>query len=141
MGLEKQIREVIARVNSTLNIYEAEYIKCQRTSESEKEICMSFEQFIEIRFNKECEKIPELRAMILETEGHLFLCTDIEEPNLAKRRFKSTTLTLVSPDMVEDISESMKKKLQEIESVIGGSKVMFNSVKKKIKYKILWIGE
>ena len=136
MGLEKQIKDAISRVNSTLNIYEAEYIKCQRTSESDKEVCMSFEQFIEIRFNKECEKIPELKAMILETEGHLFLCTEVEEPNLAKRRFKSTTLTLITPDMVEDISESMKKKLLEVESIIGGSKVVFNSVKKKIKFKI-----
>lgn len=136
MGLEKQIREAISRVNSTLNIYEAEYIKCQRTSESEKEICMSFEQFIEIRFNKECEKIPELKGLILETEGHLFLCTDVEEPDLSKRRFKSTTLTLITPDMVEDISDKLKEKLLDIASTIGGSKIVFNSVKKKIKFKI-----
>lgn len=136
MGLEKQIREVIIRVNSTLSIYEAEYIKAQRTSESEKEVCKSFEQYIEIRFNKECEKIPELKPLIQETEGHLFLCTEMEEPNLAKRRFKSTTLTLITPDMVEDISDVLSKKLSEIVSVIGGSKIIFNSVKKKIKFKI-----
>lgn len=136
MGLGKQIKEAISRVNCTLNIYEPEYIKCQRTSETEKEICISFEQFIEIRFNKECEKIPELKNLILKTEGHLFLCTNVEEPNLVKRRFKSATLTLITPEMVEDITESMKKDLLDIETVIGGSKIVFNSVKKKIKYKI-----
>ena len=135
--IAKQIKEVISRVHSTLGISEPAYIRCQRTSDSEKEICKSFEQFIEIRFNKECEHVPELKKLILETEGHLFLCTEIEEPNLVKRKFKSVSITLIDPDMVEDISESMRKDINEIESILGGTKIVFNSVKKKIKFNIL----
>ena len=46
MDLNDVIKDVISRVNSTLSIYEAEWISCKRTPTSEREVCKSFEQFI-----------------------------------------------------------------------------------------------
>ena len=136
MELNEIIRDVISRVNSTLNVYEAEWISCKRTPTSEKEVCKSFEQFIEIRFNYECSKIPELQKILEDTGGHLFFCKSLEDVDLEKKRFTLAHLELLSPDDFVDESGIILKELEEVKNFLGGSKISFNNVKKKIKFTI-----
>ena len=136
MELNEIIRDVISRVNSTLNVYEAEWISCKRTPTSEKEVCKSFEQFIEIRFNYECSKIPELQKILEDTGGHLFFCKSLEDVDLEKKRFTLAHLELLSPDDFVDESGIILKELEEVRNFLGGSKISFNNVKKKIKFTI-----
>ena len=134
--LKKKIKAAISRVNQTLGIYEAEYISAQRTSDTEKEVCHSLQEFVEIRFNKECENIPEFEQLVIETEGHLFFCQPLEEPNEVTRRFKKATLVMLDADQVEDVTDELREKLEKLKKTLGGTAIEFNSVKKKIKYKI-----
>ena len=136
MDLNDVIKDVISRVNSTLSIYEAEWISCKRTPTSEREVCKSFEQFIEIRFNYECSKVPELQKILEDTGGHLFFCKSLEDVDLEKKRFTLAHLELLSPDDFVDESGIILKELEEVRNFLGGSKISFNNVKKKIKFTI-----
>lgn len=122
------IKELISRVNSSLGYYEKDYVSVKRTPNADKERCTSFEQFIEARFNFECCQIEELVEAVINTEGHLFKCIYLEDPEDSKRKFKSATI-IISPD----IPESLKN---EILQVIGGTEIVFNNVKKKIRFSV-----
>ena len=136
MDLDKILRGVISKVNSTLGTYEAEWISCKRTPDSEKEVCMSFEQFVEIRFNFECYKIPELQKLIEVTEGHLFSCTGLDDPDLVKRKFTLAHLEVLNPEMLPEEFEYLRPELDKVVEFLGGKHISFNNVKKKIKYTI-----
>lgn len=125
---QETIRDLISRVNSTLSYFEKDYISVKRTPTSEKERCYSFEQFIEARFNFECCQIPELFEAVISTDGHVFNCVSIEDPDLSKRRF-TTASVVISPSLPENLKN-------EILELLGGSEIVFNNVKKKIKYTI-----
>lgn len=135
MDIESELKDAISRVNSTLRFYEKDYVSCKRTFDTEKEYCSSFEQFIEIRFNLECSKIPELSQIIEATHGHLFVCTLLEEPNTESRKYKLAHLKLITPDLVveEDLTDEIREELERVKELLGGSNIAFNSVKKKIK--------
>ena len=94
MKTEEIIKELIARVNSTLSYYEKDYVSVKRTPYAERERCVSFEQYIEARFNYECSKIPELYDAVIATDGHLFSCTELIDPDTAKRRFTTKILLM-----------------------------------------------
>ena len=128
MLLQETIRDLISRVNSTLSYFEKDYTSVKRTPTSEKERCYSFEQFIEARFNFECCQIPELVEAVISTDGHIFTCASIEDPDLAKRRFTTVSI-IISPNLPENLKN-------EILELLGGSEIVFNNVKKKIKYTI-----
>lgn len=131
------IKELISRVNSTLGIFEAEWISCKRTPNSEEaEVCNTFEEFVEIRFNYECSKIPEFSKILEETDGHLFVCKWIEDVDIVKRKFSQACIEVVSLDMFEDPNEVLRSELESVVEYLGGRKIKFNSVKKKIKYSI-----
>lgn len=133
-SLKEEIKAAISKVNSTLGMYEKDYISQQRTPETEREVCRSFEQFVECKLNYECSKLPRLKKVMRETEGHLFLCTKLLEPDLAKRKFKMAFFKLLTPAMVEDISDELKAELENISESLGGcTEFSFNNVKKKIK--------
>ena len=106
-SLKEEIKAAISKVNSTLGMYEKDYISQQRTPETEREVCRSFDQFVECKLNYECSKLPRLKKVMRETEGHLFLCTKLLEPDLAKRKFKMAFFKLLTPAMVEDISDEL----------------------------------
>ena len=130
------IRDLIARVNSTLAYYEKDFISVKRTPFSEKERVTSFEQYIEARFNYECCQIPELKEAVLATDGHLFTCISLENPDTAKRRFTVATIELLNPETLLETEENLKNEIIKIHDFLGGSCIKFNNVKKKIKYTI-----
>ena len=128
MLLEETIRDLISRVNSTLLYFEKDYTSVKRTPTSDKERCSSFEQFIEARFNFECCQIPELIEAVISTDGHLFTCVSLENPDLSKRRF-TTASVIIDPNLPENLKN-------EVLELFGGSEIIFNNVRKKIKYTI-----
>lgn len=130
------LRNLIARVNSTLSYYEKDYISVKRTPISDRERCTSFEQYIEARFNYECCQVPELRDAVLATEGHLFSCVSLEDSDVSKRRFTVATVILLNPETLLETDENLKNEILKIHEFIGGSCIKFNNVKKKIKYTI-----
>ena len=139
------IRDLISRVNSKLGYYESGYVSAERTPHTDKERCNTFEHYIECLFNYEAYSIPELFDMVDELSGHLFRCTAIEEPDEEKRKFKSVTIELITDGQLEEyvikekLSEevdTLKDELQSIIKFLGGSKINFNSVRKKIKFSI-----
>lgn len=131
--LNRKIKEALSSVNSSLFRYECDQVSTERYPKAEKERCKSMEQYIESRFNYECSKIPELEELILETEGKLFSCTDIEEPNVAKRRFKMATIEIIDPKTLSEEDQNLISEITEIIEKLGWKKICFNSVKKKIK--------
>lgn len=136
MEIDKIIKELISRVNSTLGYYEKDYISVQRTPYSERERVESFEQYIEARFNFECCAIPELYDAVIATNGHLFSCTGLEDPDTMKRRFSIATVTLVDPKMLPGANENLINEINRIYEFIGGSVIKFNNVRKKIKFTV-----
>lgn len=130
------IREIIARVNKTLCYYEKDYISVKRTPEAERERTVSFEQYIEARFNYECCQIPELYDIVIALEGHLWQNVQLVGSDTAKRRFTEAKITLIDPEspIIED--PELKNAIYEIAKQLGGSSVRFNNVKKKIKFVI-----
>lgn len=123
------------RINATLRYYEKEYIELKRIPFLEREVCKSFEQFVEIRFNMESYNSGDPLLMKLEEDlgGHLFRCTNLEGPDEVKKRFKWATVELISTEDVENPDENLKNELDQLKSRIGGSKITFNSVQHKIK--------
>lgn len=136
-NLEEEIKMAISKVNSTLGIYEKDYISQQRTPETDREVCRSFEQFIECKLNYECSKLPSLHKLLTETEGHLFFCTGLDEADTVKRKFKKAYFKLLTPMMVEDITDELKAELEELVAKLGGTEFTFNNVKKKIKLNFI----
>lgn len=135
-NIKQIIKELISRVNSTLGYYEKDYVSVKRTPTSKRERITSFEQYIEARFNYECCKIPELYDAVMATEGHLFSCSSIENPDTQKRRFTAATVVLISPEMDLEMDENLKNEIIKIHDLLGGSHIKFNNVKKKIKFTI-----
>lgn len=136
MEVENDIKNLISRVNSTLGYYEKSFISAQRTPELEKERCESFEEYIEIRFNHEAYKVPELKKAVEETEGRLFSCVELEEPDTTKRRFKKAVVKLLDPELLPECDQTLKNEINQIKELLGGSVISFNCVKKKIKFDI-----
>lgn len=126
--LKEVIKDLISRVNSSLVYYEKDYVSVKRTPTSDKERCTSFEQYIEARFNYECCQVPELIDAVISTDGYLFKCTGIVDPDDTKRRFSTATVVL-STEIPDDLKD-------EVLQLIGGSEIEFNNVKKKIKFTI-----
>ncbi len=135
MDLDQILKKVIGEVNRTLGSYEKDYISCRRTPDI-RETCTSFEHYIELRFNYECYKIPELQKLILATDGHLFSCTSLDNPDTVKRKFTLAHLEILDPDLVRDEDTEIKEMLSDVLKLFGGRKLSFNSVPKKIKFKI-----
>ena len=130
---ENILKNLISRVNSTLGYYEKDYVSAQRTPDLDKERCTSFEEYIEIRFNREAYNIPELRNAVIETDGRLFSCVELSEPNVAKRRFKEAKIKLLNPDLLLPEDQNLKNEILKVRDLIGGTSISFNSVRKKVK--------
>ena len=130
------IINLISRVNSTLSYYEKSFISAKRTPDIERKRCESFEEYIEIRFNYEAFKIPELKQAVEETEGRLFSIVELEEPNLTKRRFKMAKIRLLDDNLLPESCENLKNEIKQIRTALGGNVICFNCLKKKIKINI-----
>lgn len=135
--LEKRLKEVISLVNSTLQFYEVDYVSAKRLPDFDKIRCTSFEEYVGIRFNRECYDIlPEIADVILRTDGKLFYCENLEDPNLAKRRFKTATI-VINKDLLKSGNGLITEKdIEDVKNFLGWTKIKFNSVKKKIKFTV-----
>lgn len=136
MESERLVKEVISNVNKSLRYYEKSYTSVKRTPDSYQERCESFEEFIERRFNFEASKIPEFADIVMRTEGKVFICTEIEDPDEKKRRFKSATIRIIDVNLLLDEDQNLKDEITKLKEFIGGDRIVFNSVKKKIKLTI-----
>ena len=136
MDAETIIKTIVGKVNSTLSYYEEDYTSAKRTTDLANERCHSFEQYIEIRFNFEASKIPELSLLVEEFGGRLFSAVELEEGDKAKRKFKLATIRLIDPKLLVGEDETLKDELAKAKEILGGSKISFNNLKKKIKFKI-----
>lgn len=136
MESERLVKEVISNVNKSLRYYEKSYTSVKRTPDSYQERCESFEEFIERRFNFEASKIPEFADIVMRTEGKVFVCTEIEDPDEKKRRFKSATIRIIDVNLLLDEDQNLKDEITKLKEFIGGDRIVFNSVKKKIKLTI-----
>lgn len=133
---KKLIKELTSRVNKTLNYYEKDYTSAKRTPEIDKELCTSFENYVEIRFNFEACRIPEIKKAVELTEGHLFFCEELEHADTAKRKFKKAHIKIITEDMIEVSDQTLKDEITKVKNFIGGSHIIFNSVREKIKLVI-----
>lgn len=136
MDAKKAFKSLVSRVNQQLLYYEKGWVSVQRYPDSEKIRPETFEEFVEIRFNFEASKIPELSDTVLKTEGRLFSCTELVDPDEKKKWYKQAIVKLIDVDDIPDEFEDVKEKVDEIRSEIGGNTICFNSVKKKIKLTI-----
>jgi hypothetical protein len=133
--LEERLKKIISLVNSTLQFYELDYVSAKRLPEFDKIRCTSFEEYVGIRFNRECYDIlPEIADIILRTDGKLFYCESLEDPNLAKRRFK--TATIIINEKLPENGLVSEKDIEDVKKFLGWTKIKFNSVKKKIKFVV-----
>lgn len=136
--LEKRLKEIIGLVNSTLQFYELDYVSAKRLPNFDKIRCTSFEEYVGIRFNRECfDMLPEIADIILRTDGKLFYCESLEDPNLAKRRFKSATI-VINENLLKNPENNLisEEDIKTVKNFLGWSKIKFNSVKKKIKFTV-----
>lgn len=136
--LEKRLKEIIGLVNSTLQFYELDYVSAKRLPNFDKIRCTSFEEYVGIRFNRECfDMLPEIADIILRTDGKLFYCESLEDPNLAKRRFKSATI-VINENLLKNPENTLisEEDIKTVKNFLGWSKIKFNSVKKKIKFTV-----
>lgn len=136
MEMETVLRELISRVNKTLGYYEKDFISVQRTPFSERERVKSFEQYIEARFNFECCSIPELYDAVIATDGHLFSCTELINPDVVKRRFTLAKVTLLDTEILSEDQENLINEINKVRDLLGGTIIKFNNVKKKIKFTV-----
>ena len=118
MESEKLVKQVISNVNQSLRYYEKSYTSVKRTPDSYQERCESFEEFIERRFNFEASKIPEFSDVVLKTEGKVFICTEIEDPDEKKRRFKSATIRIIDVDLLLDEDQNLKDEITKLKGQI-----------------------
>ena len=133
---KKDVKDMIASVNGTLIHYKkGGWIDCRRTPDAGEEMIYSLEQFIDARFNREAWNIPEFRQAEEYLGGRLFSCK-LEEPDEMKKKYKQATLTLISADDIIEPSEELIRLLDEVRIFLGGTKIVFNSVKVKIKFSI-----
>lgn len=136
--LEKRLKEIIGLVNSTLQFYEVDYVSAKRLPNFDKIRCTSFEEYVGIRFNRECfDILPEISDVILRTDGKLFYCESLEDPNLSKRRFKSATI-VINENLLKNPENTLinEADIKMVKEFLGWSKIKFNSVKKKIKFTV-----
>lgn len=136
MDAKKAFKELVSRVNQQLWYYEKGWVSVQRYPDSEKIRPETLEEFIEIRFNFEASKIPELSDTILKTEGRLFSCTELVDPDEKKRWYKQAKIKLIDVDDIPDEFNDVKEMVTEVRDVIGGNTICFNGVKRKIKLTI-----
>jgi len=158
------LKGAASRVNTTLPNYEPGYVSASRTAEiSDRETCDSLEEFVEIRFNRECLDIPELSDAAKMSNGHLFVCRELSNPDIKSRKYDQALVTLIEesdidaevdkiikkkddinlgveqirhqyPEIVHELRASLEKGISMAKGVLKGcTKFKFNSVKQKIK--------
>lgn len=133
--LTERIKDAIKNVNESLRNYEAEWTSLKRSPYSEKERIHSFRQYIECRLNMEFYYIPELTEYVENFDGHFWEVMSVIGQDEKKRRFEYVIAYInKSPDWYggEDFCSDMN----EIEKLVGGSKIKFTYSAKRPKITI-----
>lgn len=137
---KETLKESISKVNQTLDWYEKDFISVQRSPNSNKERCTSFEQFVEARFNFELSRIPEFEYLVNIFEGKLFGLIELKDSDPGKKKFKLATFSLPSDEIIKGVISLLPEsepliyeELDKIKNYLGGNMIKFNNVKKKIK--------
>lgn len=99
----------------------------------EREPCESFEHYVESRFNMELSKLPEFAEMEALTQGHLFLFDSITKKDSYRKRFGTITFRLLEPEDMEIQYQPILDGIEEVKKRLGGRKITFNCVMKRIK--------
>lgn len=134
--MEKVIEKVIKEVNKSLIHYKkGGWIDARRTPNTGVNIVDTIEEFVDARFNNEAWAVPEFHEASDLLEGRLFSCT-LEEPDEEKKRYKMATLTMVKEEDLENPTPEICELLKQARQFLGGDKIEFNAVRKKIKYRI-----
>lgn len=128
-----KLRDSIKKVNETMRFYEVDYVELKRWVGGEREPCESFEHYIESRFNMELSKLPEFIEMETMTQGHLFMFDSITKKDDYRKKFGTVTLRLLRPEDMEIQYKPILDGLEVIKKLLGGSKITFNCVMKRIK--------
>lgn len=132
------IKNIITEVNLSLPYYEAEFISLKCFSEGEKERITNFGQFIECCLNVEMYlAIPELQELIREYGGHLFVLSELKNPNEGKYKFEEAIITVhpnageyqIDPNAYSEVLELVK-------SILGGLVIHFTSAPKRMNLVI-----
>ena len=157
------LKAAASRVNTTLHDYDPGFVSATRTSNIvDKEVCNTLEEFVEIRFNRECLEIPQLSEAVRVSNGHLLICRGLLNPNVKQRKYDKALVTLIEeedidsevdkilqkdntlnlgideiknrfPEVVKDLKISLERGRTLAKEVLKGcTKFKFNSVKSKI---------
>ncbi|MBR2247791.1 MAG: hypothetical protein IJ880_12375 [Bacilli bacterium] len=134
--MDEIIAKLISEVNKSLIHYKkGGWIDARRTPNTGVNMVDSIEEFVDARFNNEAWAIPEMHEASELLEGRLFSCT-LEGVDEERKRYKSAVISLITEDDIENPSEQLKDELKKVRDFLGGTKIKFNGVKKKIKYEI-----
>ena len=124
-----KIKESIRRVNKTLKHFESNYVSAKRLPGLEKERCLEFEHYLEIRFNFEMAKVEFLTEHCEEAKGKLFELAYLNGFDKKTNRFKEAGVMISK----EALKKLPKRTIREIKEYIGGDFIKFNSVNEKVK--------
>ena len=138
---KQKLKTAIIKVNLSLRFYEANWISVQRTPDIEKTRVTNFKDFVEMRFNYEAYKLPELRDAIIRTGGMLFKCESIDGIDEDKRKFKVAHIKLINPEEVIGVEEAqdldhVTALIHGVEEFIGGNRIRFNSVESRVRVEL-----
>lgn len=133
---KKLIKDLVSNINQGLPFFEKDWVSVQRYPDSELVKPQSLKEFIEIRFNFEASRIPELSDAVLKSEGRLFSCVDLEDADEIKRKYKKAVIKLISADDIPDEFNDLKSEINTLRDFLGGDTISFNCMKRKIKLNI-----
>ena len=123
-------KKAIINVNSSLSMYDKDYVFLKRYILGEKEKIESFSQFIECRLNFELSLISEIFPYVETFDGFLFKVKNIEGCDDSKRRFKNVTAEITN-DFIQN--EDAMKVINELISNLGWKTISFGYSQKKVK--------
>ena len=134
--MEKNIKDLIARVNRTLVWYKkGGWIDCRRTPNGGENMIQTMDEYVESRFNRESWDVPELQKAVELLDGHLFKCS-LTGINLQKKKYKEATVTIIEPEEIKDPSPEVLQALIDVEKFLGGKTLKFTSLIAKVKYTV-----
>lgn len=137
-ALIQQLKGVARRVNKTLPNYEQDYVSATRTTDvTDKEPCKSLKEFVEIRFNRECMEIPELRDAVMKSNGHLFVCRELVDANPKTRRFSQALVTLIDESDIDNEIDKILEKKDDINLGVKQFRELYPTVVDELKSSLI----
>lgn len=133
---KERLKEVVRRVNNTLNLYESNYTSVQTTPHCSKERMKTLEQFIISRFNFEAYEIEEFRDLLDSTNGALFELIELTEPDEERRRYGEAVIGVADVRQILEGCPELDEEIERVYNFIGGTRLRFNDVKLRVRLTI-----